>query len=106
MGIAYAILIPSVLSMYDRQELFRGINKNYKHKTPFRSFPFFLSRLLRSDDLLESTVDGRPDSRVLPEVDCRHRALGDALRGELELLQWLLVNPKASVRGAGAKRTL
>jgi len=39
------------------------------------------------NELLESTVDRRPDVRnVLPEVYGSDGALGNALRGELELL--------------------
>jgi len=42
---------------------------------------------LRLDDLLESAVDGRANvGNVLPEVDGGQRALGNTLRGELELL--------------------
>lgn len=41
----------------------------------------------RLEDLLERAVDGRADvGHILPEVDGSDRPLGNALRGELELL--------------------
>lgn len=83
-------------SMYDRQEMPRRMNDNPKQNTLFSS-P--LTDPVRSDNLLKSTVDGRPDSGVLPEVDRRHRALGNALRSELELLQRLLANPSGDSDG-------
>ena len=85
--------------MYDRQDILHGMNDNHKHNT--QSHPHFIP-LARSDDLLESTVDGRPGGGILPEVDRRHRALRDALGRELELLQGLLVNPLADTGEVGA----
>jgi hypothetical protein len=42
---------------------------------------------LRLKDLLERAVNGRADvGHILPEIDGSDRPLGNALRGELELL--------------------
>lgn len=69
-------------------EIPRRMNDNHKHSNTL--FSSLFTDPVRLDNLLESTVDGRPDSGVLPELDRRDRALGDALGGELELLQRLL----------------
>ena len=73
-----------------------------KHPIPVNRFIIILTHL---DNLLEGAVDGRPGGGVLPEVDRRHRALGDALGGELELLQRLLANLETCKEKVGMKRT-
>lgn len=58
---------------------------------PSSSTCLFLRGITRLDGLLEGTVDGGADAGALPELDGGDGTLGDALGGELELLQSMLV---------------